>query len=83
VDVLFDSAAEVAGGKATGILLTGMGDDGARGLLHLRQSGAATIAQDAASCVVHGMPKRAAEMDAAQEILTPGEIINRLNESKS
>jgi two-component system chemotaxis response regulator CheB len=83
VDVLFNSAAEVAGGKVTGIILTGMGDDGARGLLNLRKSGATTIAQDAASCVVYGMPKRAIEMDAAQIVLSPEEIIKHINEIKS
>ncbi|MEJ1239218.1 chemotaxis response regulator protein-glutamate methylesterase [Chryseolinea sp. T2] len=82
VDVLFNSAAQVAGGKATGILLTGMGDDGARGLLSLRQSGANTIAQSASSCVVFGMPKRAIELQAAQHILATHEIIKRINELK-
>lgn len=80
VDVLFTSAASAAGGKATGILLTGMGDDGAKGLLTLKQSGALTIAQDAASCVVFGMPKRAIEMHAAQRVLSTEEIIGHLNE---
>ena len=82
VDVLFTSAAQVAGGKATGILLTGMGDDGAKGLLSLRQSGAMTIAQDAASCVVFGMPKRAIEIHAAQEVLSTEQIIRSINEFK-
>jgi two-component system chemotaxis response regulator CheB len=82
VDVLFNSAAQAAGGKATGIILTGMGDDGARGLLALRQHGAVTIAQDAASCVVFGMPKRAIELQAAQEILSTEEIIRRMNSLK-
>lgn len=83
VDVLFNSAAQAAGSKVTGILLTGMGDDGARGLLSLRQSGAATIAQSAASCVVFGMPKRAIELQAAQSVLPTYEIIKRINELKS
>jgi len=79
VDVLFASAAEVAGAGAMGVLLTGMGDDGARGLLKMRQAGAFTIAQDASSCVVFGMPKRAIDLDAAVEVLTTEEIIKRMN----
>jgi two-component system chemotaxis response regulator CheB len=59
VNVLFHSVAANAGSRAVGALLTGMGDDGAQGLLELRQSGAATFAQDEASCVVYGMPKEA------------------------
>ncbi len=80
VDVLFTAAALAAGGKATGILLTGMGEDGAKGLLTLKQSGALTIAQDAASCVVFGMPKRAIEMQAARDVLSTEEIISHINE---
>jgi two-component system chemotaxis response regulator CheB len=75
VDVLFESASEVAGGRVTGILLTGMGDDGARGLLKIRANGGHTIAQSAATCVVYGMPKRAIELGAAVEILSPSEIV--------
>lgn len=75
VDVLFQSASEVAGGRVTGILLTGMGEDGARGLLKIKSSGGHTIAQSAASCVVYGMPKRAIELGAAAEILSPSEIV--------
>jgi two-component system chemotaxis response regulator CheB len=80
VDVLFESASEVAGGRVTGILLTGMGDDGARGLLKIRSNGGHTIAQSAASCVVYGMPKRAIELGAAVEILSPSEIVNEMTE---
>jgi len=69
VDVLFRSAAHSAGGNALGIIMTGMGDDGARGLLEMRQAGAATIAQDEASCVVFGMPKEAIKLDGAERIL--------------
>ena len=69
VDVLFRSAAQYVGGNALGILLTGMGDDGARGLLEMRQAGAITIAQDEASCVVFGMPKEAIALGAAQKIV--------------
>lgn len=69
VDVLFRSAAQYVGANALGILLTGMGDDGAHGLLEMRQSGAATIAQDEASCVVFGMPKEAIALGAAQKVV--------------
>ena len=80
VDVLFESASEVAGGRVTGILLTGMGDDGARGLLKIRKNGGHTIAQSAASCVVYGMPKRAIELGAAVEVLSPTEIVCEMTE---
>ena len=69
VDVLFRSAARYAGKNAVGILLTGMGNDGAKGLLELKESGAHTIAQDEHSCVVYGMPKEAVKLDAAEKIL--------------
>ncbi len=69
VDVLFRSAARYAGKNAIGIIMTGMGNDGARGLLELKESGAYTIAQDEASCVVFGMPKEAIKLDAAHKIL--------------
>jgi len=65
VDVLFESVAETAGADAVGILLTGMGSDGAQGLLEMRQKGAFTIAQDEASSVVFGMPKEALRLGAA------------------
>lgn len=64
VDVLFHSAAEAAGGEAIGILLTGMGRDGAEGLLHMRRKGAYTIGQDKDSCVVYGMPMEARQIGA-------------------
>ena len=82
VDVLFDSASDVAGARATGIILTGMGDDGARGLLKIRSNGGRTIAQSAASCVVFGMPKRAIELGAACDILSPVEIISEMTGMK-
>ncbi|TGG95783.1 chemotaxis response regulator protein-glutamate methylesterase [Natronospirillum operosum] len=69
VDVLFRSVASVAGRNALGIIMTGMGDDGARGLLAMRQAGAHTIAQDRDSCVVFGMPREAIERGAAIETL--------------
>ena len=67
VNVLFDSVAKSAGKNALGIILTGMGRDGAAGLLHMRQAGARTIGQNEASCIVYGMPKAAYD-DGAVEI---------------
>jgi two-component system chemotaxis response regulator CheB len=69
VDVLFRSVAKFAGKNATGIIMTGMGDDGARGLKEMLDAGAATVAQDEASCVVFGMPKEAIKLNAAQRIM--------------
>lgn len=66
VDVLFDSVAEVAKDRALGIILTGMGGDGAKGLLAMRKAGARTIGQDESSCVVYGMPRVAYEMGAVE-----------------
>jgi two-component system chemotaxis response regulator CheB len=69
VDVLFRSAAQYAGCNATGIIMTGMGDDGAHGLLEMRTAGALTIAQDEATSVVFGMPKEAIQLGAADKVL--------------
>ncbi len=69
VDVLFKSGANVAGKNALGILLTGMGDDGARGLLAMHEAGALTIAQDEATCTVFGMPMEAIRLGAARKVL--------------
>lgn len=74
VDVLFRSVAKFAGRNATGIIMTGMGDDGARGLLEMREAGARTVAQDEQSCVVFGMPKEAIQLGAAKEVLPLGRI---------
>jgi two-component system response regulator WspF len=74
VDVFFQSVARHWEGDATGILLTGMGRDGANGLLAMRQAGKITIAQDQLSSVVYGMPRAAAEIDAAQHILSLDQI---------
>jgi two-component system chemotaxis response regulator CheB len=69
VDVLFRSVAQAAGSAAVGVLLTGMGDDGAEGLLEMKQAGAHTIAQDEATSVVFGMPKEAIARGAVSEVL--------------
>ena len=69
VDALFESVAQAAGANASAALLTGMGDDGARGLLQAREAQADTIAQDEASCVVYGMPKEAVRLGAARRVL--------------
>ncbi len=69
VDVLFRSVAKVAGHNACGIILTGMGADGAKGLLEMKEAGAYTVAQDEKSSVVFGMPKEAIKLGAAQEVL--------------
>lgn len=74
VDVLFESLAREQGSSVVGCLLTGMGRDGAQGLLALRRAGARTIAQDEASCVVYGMPREAALLGAAEQILPLSEI---------
>lgn len=66
VDVLFESVAEVAGKKAVGIILTGMGGDGANGLLKMRKAGARTVGQDESTCVVYGMPKVAYDLGAVE-----------------
>jgi len=74
VDVLFRSVAKFAGKNATGIIMTGMGDDGARGLKEMLDAGASTVAQDEASCVVFGMPKEAIKLGAAKRIMPLNEI---------
>ena len=78
VDVLFDSVARVAGRNAVGVILTGMGRDGARGLLQMREAGAHTIAQDEQSCVVYGMPREAVELGAAESVLPLSRISGQL-----
>ena len=74
VEVMFNSVAKYAGANAIGAILTGMGKDGALGLLNMRQNGARTIAQDEQSCIVYGMPKEAAEQNAAEKILPLDEV---------
>lgn len=78
VDVLFHSAAQVAGRNAVGVILTGMGKDGAQGLLAMRQAGATTFAQDEASCVVFGMPREALLIGAAEQAVPLDEISERI-----
>ncbi len=78
VDVLFDSAASCAGRNALGVILTGMGKDGAAGLLKMRQAGSHTVAQDEASCVVFGMPKEAIALGGAEEIVSLPDIASHL-----
>lgn len=80
VDVLFKSAANVLGKKALGILLTGMGKDGAEGLLSMKNNEAFTIAQTEDSCVVYGMPRQAVVLNAATQQFSPEEIIAYLSD---
>src|SRR5450755_490370 len=74
VDVLFRSAARYAGKNAVGVILTGMGDDGARGMLEMKQAGAVTIAQNEATCVVFGMPNEAIKRSAVDKVLPLGAV---------
>ena len=69
VEVLFNSVAKYAGANAVGAILTGMGSDGANGLLNMRRSGAHTVAQDEASSVVYGMPREAIDLGAAEKVV--------------
>ena len=80
VDTLFYSAAQAAGGRAIGVMLSGMGADGALGMVDLRRCGGHNLAQDEASCVVFGMPKQAIAAGAVDEVLALGAISRRLVE---
>jgi two-component system chemotaxis response regulator CheB len=81
--VLFASAARALGDRAVGVLLTGMGADGADGMLQMRQRGAHTIAQDEASCVVYGMPREAVTRGAAVQILALNRIASGILKASS
>jgi len=78
VDVLFKSVAQVAGANAVGVILTGMGADGAAGMLEMKKAGARTIAQDESSCVVFGMPKEAIKLGGADRVLPLDQIAGEL-----
>jgi len=78
VEVLFNSVAKYAGSNAVGAILTGMGDDGARGLLNMREAGAHTLAQDEESCVVFGMPKEAIKQGGAEVVLPLENVTEQL-----
>lgn len=78
VEVLFNSVAKYAGSNAIGAILTGMGDDGAKGLLNMRNSGSRTIAQDEESCIVFGMPKEAIACGAAEIVVPLSDVANTL-----
>jgi two-component system chemotaxis response regulator CheB len=80
VDTLFRSAAQAAGARCIGVMLSGMGADGAEAMLELRRCGAHNLAQDEASCVVFGMPKQAIALDAVHDVLPLREIPRRLAE---
>ena len=80
VDVLFRSVANLVGKKSVGVILTGMGDDGAMGLSEMHDAGSLTMAQDEESCVVYGMPRKAVECGAVDEIKNLEGIVNRLIE---
>ena len=69
VDVLFRTVAKYVGKNALGIIMTGMGDDGARGLLEMHEAGARTVAQDEESCVVYGMPKEAVKLGGVDKVV--------------
>ncbi len=74
IDVLFQSVAQHAGRNAIGVILTGMGADGAKGMLAMHKNGAFTVAQNEASCVVFGMPKEAIKMGAAEKVVSLANI---------
>lgn len=82
VNVLFRSVARVAGANALGVIMTGMGDDGAVGLLEMHQTGAHTIAQDESTCVVYGMPKEAVGLGAVDRILPLNDISQAIMDKK-
>jgi two-component system chemotaxis response regulator CheB len=80
VDVLFRSVAKAAGKNAVGIIMTGMGDDGARGMKELRDAGASTYAQDESSCVVFGMPKEALLQGGVRDVISLENMSSVINQ---
>ena len=78
VDVLFRSAARYAGKNCVGVIMTGMGDDGARGMAEMKEAGAATIAQDEKSCVVFGMPNEAIKRKAVDRVVSLENIAQQI-----
>ncbi len=80
IDILFSSAARIQGLQSLGVLLTGMGNDGAQGLKDLATHGAWTVAQDEASSVVYGMPRAAVELGAVREVLPLDDLGSRLRD---
>jgi len=78
VDVLFRSVAQEAGSNALGVIMTGMGDDGAAGLLEMRKAGARTVAQDEESCVVYGMPKEAVKRGAVEKAIALDDVAHEI-----
>jgi two-component system, chemotaxis family, protein-glutamate methylesterase/glutaminase len=78
VDVMFRSVAQIAGRNAVGVILTGMGGDGAQGLLEMRHAGARTLGQDEASCVVFGMPKVAFDLGAVEKVVSLGSMAKEI-----
>ena len=83
VDVLFRSTAQYAGRNAIGIIMTGMGDDGAKGLLEMKEAGAYTVAQDEKSCIVFGMPNEAIKINAASIVLPLNKIASHVYQYES
>jgi len=78
VDVLFRSAARYAGRNSIGVIMTGMGDDGAKGMLEMKEAGAHTLAQDEATCVVFGMPAEAIKLSAVDRVLPLSSIASEV-----
>jgi two-component system chemotaxis response regulator CheB len=78
VEVLFNSVAQYGGANAVGVMLTGMGGDGAQAMLKMKQAGAATIAQDEQSCVVFGMPKEAIRCGAVDHVVSLERISDQI-----
>ena len=78
VDVLFKSVARYAGRNAVGVIMTGMGRDGAQGMLEMKEAGAMNVAQDEASCVVFGMPNEAIKLEAAHHVLSLNSIPQKI-----